>query len=208
MTVSVDFIFDFGSPNAYFCHRLLADMEKRTGATFNYVPCLLGGIFKATGNQAPMMAYAKVKGKNDYERIEIMRFIKRHQLNDFRFNRNFPVNTLLMMRGAVASEMDGNLARYVEAGMAAMWENDQKMDDPDTFVAVMNEAGLDGASLLERSKDPQIKAKLVANTEAAVARKTFGIPTFYVGDEMFFGKERLGQLEEEVLSQMAAVKVS
>jgi 2-hydroxychromene-2-carboxylate isomerase len=201
MTKTLDFIFDFASPNAYFVYKALPPILARTNASLNLIPCLLGGIFKSTGNQAPMMAFAGVKGKLEYDRLEIERFIKKHGLTDFEFNPNFPVNTLVLMRGAIAAEMDGRLVEYVEAGLKFMWEDGLKMDDPEVFVSAMSEAGFDGASLLERTQDPQVKAKLVANTEAAVARGTFGIPTFYVGEEMFFGKDRLGQVEEELNAQ-------
>lgn len=198
MSVTVDFIFDFGSPNAYLVHQVLPGIAHRTGAVFRYVPCLLGGIFKATGNQPPMAAFAGVKGKLDYEMLETRRFIARHELSRFRFNPNFPVNTLLLMRGAIAAEIDGRLAEYVEAGLVSMWELGLKMDDPDVYVEAMTRAGLDGAALLERTQDPTVKAKLAENTAAAVERGAFGIPTFYVGSEMFFGKERLGQVEEAI----------
>lgn len=196
MSKTVDFIFDFASPNAYLAYRALPPILARTGAKLNIIPCLLGGIFKATGNKAPMIAFGDVKGKLDYDRLEMARFIKKHKLTRFKFNPNFPVNTLILMRGAIASEMSGQLTAYVEAGLRAMWEDGLKMDDPEIFAKSMTAAGLDGTSLLERTQDPGVKAKLVANTEAAVARGAFGIPTFYVGDEMFFGKDRLAQLEE------------
>jgi 2-hydroxychromene-2-carboxylate isomerase len=200
MSVTVDFIFDFGSPNAYLVHRVLPGIAQRTGATFRYLPCLLGGIFKATGNQPPMAAFAGVKGKLDYEMLETRRFIARHELTRFQFNPHFPVNTLLLMRGAIVAEIDGRLADYVEAGLTSMWERGFKMDDPEVYVEAMTRAGLDGALLLERTQDPTVKAKLAENTAAAVERGAFGIPTFYVGSEMFFGKERLGQLEEAIVA--------
>ncbi|MFP6598151.1 MAG: 2-hydroxychromene-2-carboxylate isomerase [Candidatus Hydrogenedentota bacterium] len=201
MPVTVDFIFDFASPNAYLTHRVIPQIEERTGATFNYIPCLLGGIFKATGNQAPMLAFANIKGKLDYDRLETARFIAEHKLDKFVFNPHFPVNSLLLVRGAIAVEQDGRLAEYIEVGSCAMWEQGLKMDDPDVFVDTMTNAGFDGADLLNRTKDEAIKATLMDNTTKAVERGTFGIPTFYVGDEMFFGKERLGQIEEEILKQ-------
>jgi 2-hydroxychromene-2-carboxylate isomerase len=202
MTVKVDFIFDFASPNAYLSYKTLHDIVARTGAEFNIIPCLLGGIFKATGNQPPMVAFAGVKGKMAYEMLETTRFIEKHQLDDFKMNEHFPVNTLLLMRGAIAAEQGGQLLEYLEAGLKAMWEQSLKMDDPEVFVTAMTDAGLDGAKLLEQTQNPVVKAKLVANTEAAVQRGAFGIPTFYVGEEMFFGKDRLGQLEDEVLKAM------
>jgi 2-hydroxychromene-2-carboxylate isomerase len=206
MAITVDFIFDFGSPNAYFAYRVLPPILERTGAQLNLIPCLLGGIFKATGNQPPMVAFGNVKGKLDYDRLEIERFISKHGLSDFQFNPNFPVNTLVLMRGAIAAEMDGQLVEYVEAGLKHMWEQGRKMDDPEVFVSAMTEAGFDGARLLARTQEPEVKARLVANTEAAVARGAFGIPTFYVGGEMFFGKDRLGQVEEEISARAAAAK--
>ena len=196
MAKTIDFIFDFGSPNAYLAHHVLNEVARRTGAQVNYIPCLLGGIFKATGNQAPMLAFANIKGKMAYEMLETRRFIAAHGLNKFKMNAHFPVNTLILMRGAIAADMDGRLSGYIDAGLAAMWEDGLKMDDPDVYSAVMDAAGFDGRSLLERTQDPQIKQKLAANTDAAVARGTFGIPTFFVGEEMFFGKERIGQVEE------------
>ncbi len=201
MTVTVDFIFDFGSPNGYLAHKGLQGVLERTGAELNIIPCLLGGIFKATNNQPPMMAFGNVKGKLDYDRIEIIRFIKKHKLDKFKFNKHFPVNTLLLMRGAVGAKEDRALEAYVDAGLKAMWEDGLKMDDPEVYVEALNSAGLDGAAYLERAQDPAIKAKLAENTAAAVERGAFGIPTFYIGDEMFFGKDRLAQLEEEIIAQ-------
>lgn len=199
MTKTLDFIFDFGSPNAYLAHKALEGLIARTGVNVRYIPCLLGGIFKATGNQAPMLAFGGVKGKMDYERLEMMRFIQKHGLSQFIFNAHFPVNTLLLMRGAIAAERMGKLAPYIEAGLKAMWEDNKKMDDPEVFVGVLNDAGFDGAALLAATQDPDVKAALASNTEAAVARGVFGIPSFFVGDEMFFGKDRLAQIEEELM---------
>lgn len=198
MAKTLDFIFDFASPNGYLSYKALPPILERTGAELNLIPCLLGGIFKATGNQAPMMAFANIKGKLEYDRLEISRFIEAHQLSNFRLNPHFPVNTLLMMRAAIVAEQQGRLIDYVEVGLKAMWEDGLKMDDPAVFVEAMTTAGFDGAALAEATQDPAIKAKLAENTEAAVARGAFGIPTFYVGDEMFFGKERLSQVEEEL----------
>ncbi len=199
MAATVDFIFDFASPNAYLAYRALPGIVERTGASFEINPCLLGGIFKATGNQAPFMAYANIRNKLDYERLELQRFIQRHGLTAFRLNPHFPVKTLILMRGAIAAQEEGKLEPYVEAGLRHIWEEGLKMDEPEVFAEAMNAAGLDGVGLLERTQDPAIKAKLAANTEAAVERGAFGIPTFFVGKEMFFGKERLGQLEEEIV---------
>lgn len=199
MARSFDFIFDFGSPNAYLSYMALPPMLERTGATVNIIPCLLGGIFKATGNRSPMEAFDGVKGKLEYNRLETQRFIKKHDLTKFKMNPHFPVNTLLLMRGAIAAEQDGRLTDYVEAGLKCMWEDGLKMDDPEVFTGAMDRAGFDGAALVERTQDPAVKSGLIENTNAAVARGAFGIPTFYAGDEMFFGKDRLGQLEEALM---------
>ncbi len=195
MPTAVDFIFDFGSPNAYLVHQVLPGITTRTGAKFNYIPCLLGGIFKATGNQPPWQAFADVPQKLNYEQIEMQRFIALHKLTRFTMNPHFPVVTLLLMRGAVAAEMDGRLAEYVDAGTCFMWEDGLKMDDTDVYTKAFDGAGFDGAALLEKTQDQKIKDKLMANTQAAIERGVFGIPTFFAGDDMFFGKERLGQLE-------------
>ena len=196
--VRIDFIFDFGSPNAYFAWKTLPAIAERTGAQINLIACLLGGIFKATGNQPPMLAFGAVKGKLAYEQLEIRRFIERHGLTAFRFNPHFPVNTLLVMRGLIAAQRAGVGEAYVAAVQAALWEDGEKMDDPEVVRRVLDAAGLDGAGLLAAAQDPEVKAALAANTEAAVGRGVFGIPTFFVGEEMFFGKDRLGQVEGAV----------
>ncbi len=203
MPLTAEFIFDFASPNAYLSYKVLPGITERTGTDFRIVPCLLGGIFKATDNQAPMITYANVKGKLAYNRLEIERFVRKHGLRRFRFNEHFPVNTLMLMRGAIIADEAGRLADYVELGLRAMWEDSVKMDDPEIFVKTMNEGGFDGTALLKQTSEPSVKAKLSDNTAAAVERGVFGIPSFFVGQEMFFGKETLPLLEEEILAQKA-----
>jgi len=193
---TLELIFDFGSPNAYLTLKVLPELLERTGADLIITPCLLGGIFKATGNKAPMIQYAEAPAKLAYENLEMRRFIARHGLTKFRLNPHFPVNTLTIMRGAVVAGDEGNLDDYVDAVNRAMWEDGLKMDDPEVIAAFLSANGFDGPALLARTQEPEIKARLVANTEAAVARGVFGIPTFFVGDEMFFGKDRLDQVEE------------
>ena len=195
MSQRVEFVFDFASPNAYLAYHALLPLLERTDATLDLTPCLLGGIFKATGNQAPMMAFASIPAKLDYMNVELRRFIARHGLSAFRFNPNFPVNTLMMMRGAIAAQREGQLQAYLDMGLSAMWEEGLKMDDPEVFVTAVSNAGLDGQALLAATQDPEVKAALVANTESAVRRGAFGIPTFFVGEEMFFGKDSLVDLE-------------
>lgn len=196
VTKTLELIFDFGSPNAYLCMKALPDLLDRTGADLIITPCLLGGIFKATGNKAPMIQYADAPAKLAYENLEMRRFIARHSLVKFRINPHFPVNTLTIMRGAIVANDEGNLDDYVDAVNRAMWEEGLKMDDPEVIATFLSANGFDGPALLARTQEPGIKAKLVANTEAAVARGVFGIPTFFVGSEMFFGKDRLAQVEE------------
>lgn len=192
---TVEFVFDFGSPNAYLCHRVIPAIESRTGARFEYVACLLGGIFKATGNQAPMLAFAGVRNKLEYERLEMHRFIERHGLSKFRMNPGFPVNTLRAMRGAVFAEIRGESEPYIEAMMCAMWEDGLPIADPKVFARVLEEVGLDSAAYDAGTNDPDVKSRLAASTERAVERGAFGSPTFFVGSEMWFGKERLVDVE-------------
>ena len=196
MSKTVDFIFDFASPNAYLVHKIVPEIEARTGASFNYIPCLLGGIFKATGNQAPMIAFGDIKNKPEYEALEMQRFIARHNLTDFKMNPHFPVISLMLVRGALVAERDGYLMKYIDAMVDAMWERGLKLDDPEVLHKAYADAGFDANKIMTDMSDDAIKAKLMENTNAAVARGAFGIPTFFVGDEIFFGKERLGQVED------------
>ena len=199
-----EFLFDFGSPNAYLAHRVLPEIERRTGVRFSYVPVLLGGIFKATGNQSPAQAYATIPSKLAYEQLEMRRFIARHGLTEFQFNPHFPVNTLLIMRGAVAAAIDGALAPYVDAVMRHMWVEPKPMADPDVVRTALDASGLDGARLVARTQDADVKQKLLADTERAVARGVFGLPAFFVGDDLWFGKDRLRDVEEEIVRRGAA----
>jgi 2-hydroxychromene-2-carboxylate isomerase len=199
----IEFIFDFGSPNAYLVLKVLPLIAKWHGAEIRLIPCLLGGIFKATGNQAPFAAFAGIKGKLEYDRLEMQRFAKRNELHAFRMNPHFPINTLALMRGMVAAQHLRVEGRYLDAVLSGMWEAGEKMDDPNVFSARLKASGIDSGRLVQLANNAEIKAELVANTEAAVARGVFGIPTFFVGDEMFFGKERIGQIEE-LLNQLSS----
>ena len=199
-----EFLFDFGSPNAYLAHKVLPDIEARTGAKFDYVPVLLGGVFKLTGNQSPMAAFGHIKNKLEYQQLETRRFIARHGLDAFQFNPHFPVNTVLIMRGAVAAQMEGTLAAYVEAVFHHMWEAPKKMDDPAVVAAALTESGLDAAKLLAMAQSQPVKDRLLANTEGAVARGVFGSPSFFVGADLFFGKDRLADVEEAIRRAQAA----
>lgn len=196
MPTPVQFLFDFGSPNAYFCHKVIPAIEARTGARFDYLPVLLGGLFKLANNRSPAEAFADIPNKRAYDRLEVERFVKKHGLTAYRFNPHFPVNTLKIMRGAVAAQALGCFAPYVDAVYAAMWEQGRNLADEAQIAEVLAAAGLDGAALLAASQSPEVKARLMANTEQAHARGAFGSPTFFVGDEIYFGKDRLHDVEQ------------
>ena len=193
----IEFHFDFGSPNAYLSHRVIPDIEKRIGARFGYVPVLLGGVFKATNNRSPVEAFGEIRNKREFHELETRRFLKRHGIADFTHNPFFPVNTLAIMRGAVAARHEGCFERYVRVVFHNMWSEPKKMDEPEIIRAVLEANGLDAGRLLERAQSPDVKQELLHNTEASVARGTFGSPTFFVGSEMFFGKDQLRDVEEE-----------
>lgn len=196
MPATIDFLFDFGSPNGYLAWKVLPKIAERTGARINIVPVLLGGLFKLTNNRSPVEAFAGVKNKLAYEGLETKRFVAKHGLTAYRSNPHFPVNTLLIMRGLIAARRMDAGDRYLEAVVSAMWEQGLKMDDPAVVREVLEKAGLDAEALLAATQDAEVKAELMAGTEAAAARGAFGVPTFFVGDEMFFGKDRLDQVEE------------
>lgn len=197
MTQTLDFLFDFASPNAYLCHRVLPAFAARTGLTVNYQPVLLGGLFKATNNRAPFVAFADVPAKMQYEMLELRRFVARHRI-PFAMNPHFPVNTLALMRGALAARDLGCFETYVEGMMHFMWEAPRKLDDPAVIADTLRELGLDAERILARSAEADIKQALLDGTAQAAARGAFGIPTFFLGDEMWFGKERLQDIEDHL----------
>ena len=192
----IEFYFDFASPNAYLSHKVLKQIVEKKNVEVKYIPVLLGGIFKATNNKPPMEQFFGVKNKNEYQNLEMERFIKRHGLHNFKMNPHFPVISLQIIRGAVAAEMDGYLEDYIDKVLVHMWEEPKKMDDPEVIKTAYEESGFDSEHLMAQMQDPDVKAKLISNTEAAVERGVFGIPTFFIDDEMFFGKDTLWQIEE------------
>ena len=198
MSPRPQFMFDFGSPNAFLSHEAIPAIEQRSGAKFEYVPILLGGIFKATNNKSPAETLAGVKNKREFHAIETERFIKRFKVEPYVWNPFFPVNTLNLMRAAVAAQLEGVFEKYVEAAFHHMWREPKKMDDPEVAVKALSASGLDGAKLLTLAQDAGVKAKLIENTQSAVERGAFGSPTVFVGNEMFFGKEQLREVEELV----------
>lgn len=202
--VKVEFHFDFGSPNAYLSHLVIPAIEQRTGAKFEYVPVLLGGVFKLTNNRSPGESFAGIKNKMEYQHLEMERFIERHRIVNFKMNPYFPVNTLLLMRGAVAAQSLGVFPGYVDEMFRCMWAEPRKMDDPDIWRDAIVASGFDAAKFGELVQNADVKEKLMANTTRSVERGTFGSPTFYVEDEIYFGKDRLGEVEEAIRSKRAA----
>lgn len=190
------FMFDFGSPNAFLSHEAIPAIEKRTGLKFEYVPILLGGIFKATNNKSPAETLAGVRNKREFQALETERFVKRFQVKPYTWNPFFPVNTLNLMRAAIAAQFEGVFEKYVEAAFHHMWVEPKKMDDPDVAMSALSDSGIDAANLFARAQQPDVKSKLIENTQMAVERGAFGSPTFFVGKEMFFGKEQLREVEE------------
>ena len=201
MSVPVEFHFDFGSPNAYLSHLVIPAIEARTGVVFKYVPVLLGGVFKATNNVSPMVSLQGIKNKPEYQRLETERFVRRHGIREYHANPHFPVNTLQIMRGAVFAEREGILAAYVDAVYRHMWAVPKKMDDAEVIAAALRESELPAERIMAGMQHPEVKAGLIANTESAVARGVFGSPSFFVGAELFFGKDKLPEVEEEIERQ-------
>jgi 2-hydroxychromene-2-carboxylate isomerase len=197
--VKVEFHFDFGSPNAYLSHLVIPEIVRRTGVDFRYVPILLGGVFKLTNNRSPAESLAGIRNKPEYERLEMSRFLQRHRITRFQFNPFFPVNTLTLMRGAITARSLGVFDRYVDEMFRHMWADPKKLDDPGVLRAALEESGLDAERLLALVQTREVKDELLANTERSVARGTFGAPTFFVEDEIFFGKDRLRDVEERIL---------
>ncbi|AGW93016.1 2-hydroxychromene-2-carboxylate isomerase [Cupriavidus sp. DF5525] len=201
--VRVQFHFDFGSPNSYLSHKVIPSIETRQGIKFEYVPVLLGGLFRLTGNRSPAEAFGGIKNKPEFGQLEMQRFIARHGLTAYRHNPFWPVNTLQIMRGAVAAQKTGTFMPYVNAVFANMWEQGLQMDNPAVIAVALDAAGLDGEGFQGRIADPEVKQILLANTEDAFERGAFGSPTFFVGDEMFFGKGQLRDVEEAIQNAKA-----
>lgn len=205
--LKVEFQFDFGSPNAYLAEKAIPAIEKRTGVKFEYVPVLLGGIYKATNNMSPFDSLRGIKNKPEYQALETQRFIRRHNITTFKSNPFFPVNTLMLMRGAVAAKFENVFEQYFRAAYHHMWEDPKKMDDVETFRAAFKSSGLDIDKLFARAQQDDVKKKLIEDTTDAVNRGAFGSPTFFVGDEMFFGKDQLRDVEDSIVEQLSAAKV-
>ena len=196
----VDFIFDVASPNTYFAHKLIPDFEKRTGASFRYIPCLLGGIHKLTNNQPPFIAYANCKNKSDYQMIEIERFVKQHKLTKYKFNSHFPPVTIQDQRAGIAAQKLNVFDEYFECVISAMWENDKNISDINVLKEVLEQNNFDVASIIDIAVSQDCKDELIKNTDNAVSRGAFGAPTFFYENQIFFGKDHMYQLEEYINS--------
>ena len=195
MTQAIELIFDFVSPNAYLVWQPLRALAARQGAQLIITPAFLGGMHKLTGNAPPFIRDADIKGKNAYAKLEMQRFIDKHGLHRFRMNPAFPFNSVNLLRMLVSREGDDRI-RLIEALNPAIWEQGLDVTDAAAVAAVLTTAGFDAQALVARTQDGAVKQALIDNTEKAVARGAFGIPSFFIGTEMFFGKERLGQIEE------------
>lgn len=193
MTRTVEFWFDLGSPAAYLAWTQIPQLARETGATVQYRPMLLGGVFQATGNRSPM----EVPAKSRYMKSDLQRFAARYGVN-YAHNPHFPINTLTLMRGALGLQMrePGRLLPYGDAVFRAIWADQRDMNDPAVVGAVLQQAGFDPQPLLALAQDPQVKDGLKRVTQEAVDRGVFGAPTFFVGDQMFWGQDRLDHLKE------------
>ena len=194
---TVEYFFDVGSPTSYLAWSQLPQIAAETGATIAWRPMLLGGVFKATGNASPVTVPAKGRWMNE----DIARWARRYGV-PFAFNPHFPINTLTLMRGAAGLQLrrPADFLRYLDVIERAMWETPKNLGDPGVLAATLAAAGFDADEFIALVSDPEIKAKLVANTEEAVARGVFGAPTFFVGDAMFFGQDRLDFVREALLT--------
>jgi len=193
MTKTVEFYFDFGSPAAYLAATQLPHVCADTGAELVWKPLLLGGVFQATGNHSP----AEIAPKGSYMTTDLQRFAKRYGV-PFVHNPHFPINTLLLMRGATAIQLQqpARFDAYVDAIYHAMWVEPRNLNDPAEVGAVLQAAGFDPAALLAAAGQQEVKDRLKAVTQEAVARGVFGAPTMFVGDDMFWGQDRLDFVRE------------
>jgi 2-hydroxychromene-2-carboxylate isomerase len=197
MSKTIELIFDFVSPNAYLIWQPLKALAEKHGATIKITPAFLGGMHKLTGNAPPFIRDAEVKGKNEYAMLELGRFVKKHGLAKFKMNPHFPFNTITLLRMLVALAPEKRAA-FIETLLPPIWEQALDVTDGETLGKILQDGGFDAADLLAQTQDPAIKQALIDNTENAVARGAFGIPTIYIDGEMYFGKERLGQIDEQL----------
>lgn len=196
MTRRVEFFFDFGSPTSYLAYTQLPRIATECGAQVAWRPMLLGGVFKATGNTTPTAIPAKGRWMSD----DIARWARRYSV-EFAFNPHFPINTLTLMRGAVGMQIrrPDAFAHYLDVVFRAMWISQRNLGDAAVLAETLVQAGFDNDHFLALVGDAEVKGRLMANTEEAVARGVFGAPTFFVGTQMFFGQDRLDFVREALL---------
>jgi 2-hydroxychromene-2-carboxylate isomerase len=195
--MDVDFIFDFASPNAYLCHKAIQNLEKTNDIKFNYIPCLLGGIMKLSNNQPPMITLAEIPNKSKYEfDTAFNRFMREHDITKFKMNEHFPVNTISLIRGAIVAQKNNFFDSYVELVLSGLWEQSLKLDTPEALSDLLIKNNCHADLVIEGIATDEIKAELIANTSEAVEKGAFGIPTFFVNNEMFYGKDTLRELKE------------
>ena len=198
--MKAEFLFDFGSPNAYLSHLVIPKIEQRTGVKFEYIPVLLGGVFKATNNVSPAISLKGIKNKGEYQGIETQRFLKKHDISNYQRNPYFPVNTLQVMRGAIFAKQANIFQQYINEIYRHMWENPKKMDDPETFREALIESKLPADDIMNGINSAEVKGELIQNTNKAVERGVFGSPSFFVDDDLYFGKDKLVEVEEAIVS--------
>ncbi len=197
----IKFIYDVASPNGYLCHKVIPSFEQKFGVTFDYIPCLLGGIFKLTNNQPPMIANAEIPKKSEYMMAEINRFATFHRLKDFSFNPHFPINTITIQRGALAAQETDCFRNYVDAVASGFWEQELNLGDVSVLHECIQNAGIDADAIIALTNQQRIKDLLKENTQRAVDAGAFGVPTFFIKDEMFFGKEALREMPDFISSK-------
>lgn len=195
MTKQVEFVFDVGSPYSYLAYHQLPKIARAKGAEIVWTPVLLGGIFQATGNHSPI----EIPAKGRYSLLDLQRWADEYGV-EMTMNPNFPINTLKLMRGAVAMQMQGKdeFDRYLRAIFEAMFGKPRNMNLPTEVDTVLQETGFDPGAFMALVSDPVVKEKLKSNTEHAVKRGVFGAPTFFVENQMFWGQDRLHFVEKEL----------
>ncbi|MEP3225786.1 MAG: 2-hydroxychromene-2-carboxylate isomerase [Parasphingorhabdus sp.] len=197
MSKAIELVFDFVSPNAYLIWQPLKALAAKYDAHIEIIPVFLGGMHKLTGNAPPFIRDAEVKGKNAYAMLELQRFVKKHQLTKWQMNPHFPFSTITLQRMLLAVEPDQRIA-LIDTLLPPIWENQFDVTDVEGLGKILADNGFDPQDLVAKTQDPEIKQQLIDNVEKMVERGAFGIPTIYIEGEMYFGKERLGQIEEQL----------
>ena len=191
MVKNIEFHFDFGSPTAYLAFTQLKIIAERNKTVIEYYPILLGGVFKATGNNPP----ASVPAKGKYMMTDLQRYADKYRV-PYERNPFFPVNTLSSMRGAISYQDEGDFIKYIEVMFKNMWIEPKNLNDEDVLKKVLIENNFDFDDFIKRITDQNVKNRLISNTENAVKKGAFGAPTIFVGDQMFFGQDRMEFVEE------------